>query len=540
MKKVSLILISLLLCLSMVLVGCNASKEKQTVKPTNNVSNEQNGENNTPAPPVCNLDKEALIADFNAIDLGAMLESLEGGEESPIIDYASLIMASMTGGEVDPQTLMSTFLPLLTDVAAGIDASMELDGESATATLAVKDGIAYIKAVNITDERVEGYLCFGKGELMLFVQNPDGSWEATDLLGNMGGEIEEGFDDSYFEDEIDLMSDFEENGDADMMAMVKEMIAAVVIPELKAEHLTEENGMLVLSNEYLVELACANAGLLGYGNPDYEVPAEEIEDGAQEMRDSLSTVGLKIAFNGNEKTITKLKISFAIDDSEEGKEIIANSSLAAGSIELNISADGMRLESVKYSVTGDYSREIDGCKPTSTIEEKYIYDDAGIICGVEVKADVTALISRGISYEEDENYNYISESVSMAVKIESSIKLDMSKIGKTNQDVLSFDLDMSIDKAAKVTTESNWSDMDAEEKITSSALPESEYGEYFDAVDMSFKLTSTDANKLAFKGEMTPDKGEGKVEFAATIYLNNILNFPTSVPSEVTGYMTAE
>lgn len=537
MKKLSLILISLLLCLSMILVGCNSNTEtpttKPTQKPTDNISGEQNGGNATV--PTSKLDKEALVADFNEIDLGALMDSISEGEiDSPVLDYAGAIMGGVAGGEVDPATLMATVLPLFNELAAGIDASMTFGEASATATLAVKDGIAYVKAVNAADDTIETYVCFGKGEIMLFQKDGD-AWIGVNPFE--GEPLPDDEFDSSFNEDIDLMADFEENGEADMMAEIKEMLKAVVIPELKAEHLIAENGMLVLDNEYLVELVGANAGISV--DPDYEVSEEEIEELKKEVRADLSTIGLKIAFDGEGKIINKFVISIAIDDSEEGKALKADSSMAAASFEINASADGALLNSVKFTVTNDFSDIIAGYKPTSTVSSTFIYNDDKVLCGEETKMDIAVLVNNEADYIEDNDGNYTITGNAVALNIKADLKLDMSKIGKTNEDVMTFDLDMNIEKAVDTVVKGNWMS-EAEEEITSTPVSADKYGEYFTAADMDFKLTSTDANKLSFKGTMTPDAGEGKVDFAATIYLNDILNFPTSIPQEITDYMTAE
>jgi hypothetical protein len=213
--------------------------------------------------------------------------------------------------------------------------------------------------------------------------------------------------------------------------------------------------------------------------------------------------------------------------------------LLSASVELNISADGQRLNSVKYNFAHDFSEYFEDYTPTSTLEQTYIYGEDGVICGIDQKIDVTAFSLDMINWTEDENGNYTDESVALAINAKSNFKIDLSKIGTSAQDVMVFDIDMTVDKAVKITSKGNW--MEGTEEIISSApVAEEEYGEYFDAVDMEFKLTSTDANKLSFKGTVTPEAGEGKVEFNATIYLNDILNFPTELPAEVTEYMTAE
>ena len=534
MKKVSLVLIALLLCLSMLLVSCDlvGTKEPEATKPATNPPLNNPNENTAP---VSKLDKAALIAAYNAIDLGAMLEELSSSEtESPVMDYAADIMAAMSSGDVDPETLMGSVLPMFADLAAGVDASVTMGQQQADATVAIKDGMLYFKAKNVAEGVQEGYLCFGKGELKFFAKTENG-WEEMDLFG---GEVEE-LPEDEFDNYLTPTAEFDEIENADMMAMVKEMIAAVVIPELKDEHLIEENGMLVLNNEYLVELMGANASLIAYGDPNYEMSAEDLEDGLEEIRTALAATGLKIEFGGNGTNITKFKVSFAFDDSEAGQELKDTvPTLIAGSVELGISADGQRLNACKISVTNDFSEFIGDYQATSVIEQKYIYDDAGVLCGVECDIDMVSMMSEGMEYEEDNNYNYVSTGYAVATKIDAYIKVDLSKIGKANQDVFVFDLDMNVDKVSLYLTEGNW--MNDEENTEFTEVSENEYDQYAAPMDISLKLTATDANKLALKGEVKMGAGEDKIDVAAVIYLNDILNVPTSIPNEVTAYMAAE
>lgn len=539
MKKISLILISLLVCLSMLLVGCNAGNDPTpTSKPTTNnnnaLDNNSNNENNqnggnVPQNPV---DKEAILGSFNELELGTIFDSLAESElGAALADYmAGYASGSMTAGDI-----MTDVLPMFNDIAAGIAANVTVAGDTAKIDAAVKDGIVFTKVEMLdgeTNENTEGYICFGKGELMLFQKNPDGVWEGMDPFERP---------EATPLPEIEPMADLVPNEEQDeMMAQIKQMVESVVIPELKAEHVTEENGMLVLNNEYLVELAGANAGLIGYGDPNYEISPEDLEDGKEEIRKALSAIGLKIAVGGNGETITKIAISIDMADTEEGKQLQVDSGIAAASIVLESNADATLLNSVKFSITNDFSDILEGYMPTSTVDITMVYTQEGKLCGAKVKADATMMVSNGGSNYSDEQGNYTRRYTSTFSKIALDFSIDMNKIGKADEDVMTLNLGTTVEKAVEKTYTGNYNNVENEQTTTTELTKETNANYFDDTITVTAKLTSTDKNKLSFTGSAVPgEEGAGTIDVTAIIYLNDILNFPTEIPTEIQTYMNA-
>ena len=155
---------------------------------------------------------------------------------------------------------------------------------------------------------------------------------------------------------------------------------------------------------------------------------------------------------------------------------------------------------------------------------------------------MVAMYNNSSNYTEDGNGNYTSSGTSVAVRTVSNFKLNTDNIGKANEDVLNFDLDMNVEKVVSVTTSGNWM-TDDDPQVSYTPVPEMEYPNYFETVKITCELKSVDTNKLSLICNVAPDKITetlNSFEISATIYLNDILNFPTTLPTEITEYITAE
>lgn len=493
MKKIALVLLAIILCFSLCLTGCNKGDDATS-------GTEPSG-STTPAPQP--LDKTAAVEAFNSFDLTKVMDNTGLSEE-----------------EVTKLTKELKF---------GMDGTVKAADDTMNVSVAVKDGYAYYKQT--VDTRTNDiWVYFGDGTATMFYNN-DGTWTKD-------GQTETEGDQSTL--------------DA-MYAKAEEILKLLKKPELKDSHLTEKDGLLYVSNDFILDAVKANAAtLMGY-EPEEAIPAEELNEFMEEVRESLAASGLEIAFAANDKAVTKLHIAIKVDEASElGKEVISDYFTTAASIDMDITDDGMTVKSLTFKQAHSFEKYEKGLKPESTITLNTVFNDKNEPVGFNLDVAATSAIQKWV-YDEVNSWVYdevnsADNDIYKIVLYNATAKgfVDSSKFTTAGAECANLTFKLEPTKAFKRTVSYTLTQISEHEykhekaSDTSVAIELSDTNCYTASAEL--KITCESANKLVAAGSLNLTYGDDTMTCTATgnLYMNNVLNFPTSIPAEITSAVKAQ
>ena len=417
MKKALLILISLILCLTM-LTGCFSSVEEivnDAEAPGNDVSlNNDNSNENNGEVTVNPVDKQLAVDSFNKIDLAAFAGTS--------FNYMDVIKELALAAEFE-----------MSGTVDGSDGAMSLNA-------AVKDGVIYLKS----EEAEKGYEP-NVGEYFVKLN------EATiDIFGKYvdGSDPENSYD--WTKNSVNL-EDAQMNTANGILTSAPDMLAKIVIPKLTADDLTEKDGMLLVSNEYIFKLTAANyESFTGEKLTD-----DQLEEDKKEMLDDLDEAGFALYIGTGTVGINKVAVSFKLAEEYESEEQARFTKVYG---ELALTADSKALDYITVKIDHDYGVADIEYAPESVVTFKTILDKDNMMVGAELDAtlyvvDFSDRTTSDTISSDAETYKEASQTNYLKVTLDAMVNLD--NIGEDNTDIATLDLDMSTDKVICVVEEVN-------------------------------------------------------------------------------------
>lgn len=441
MKKTLLMLLSVILCLSL-LVGCNGKNENTDQTETNAPTTTEK------ASEASNGDEKDIL--FNGADKQILLDS-----------FNKIDLAAFAGTSID-------YLSVIKELAVALDfeTSGTVDGEegSIKVSAAANDGIIKVYSeLSGSEAPFEAYLQFNDDNSVDLYSKVEDAWTKQsmaigDIMSNLGG--------------IDL---------PDTSAMT-EMLAKIKIPELKEEDLTEKNGMLLLSNDYIVSVIAENYELFAGEKANDEVLAA--------IAEGINEIGLEIYFGTGIDTVTKFAVGLTADESDIYVELALTSDAAA--------LDYLTVKSVTDFSYGDLLTY----KPESVITLKTIRTADNEVLGLDLDASVVVVSG----YIGNQMETGTSHSTLNATKIAIDAVLNLANAGKPDADILKIDLKVTPDKIIEASYESKDDDesvtyISAEELPTDDAL----------TVTATADLKSVSATKAVLDFDLTATQDNSSV-----------------------------
>ena len=409
MKKTLLILLSLILCLSFTFTACNTDVEFGNDDTNNTEESDKATEDTRPAP--SGVDKSIAKNSLNKIDLSTLMGSTENSFD------------------------------VFADLVAGLDLKLAgvIDGEEGSAWLkaAIEEGKIYAgvgsKGEDDADADEEEMFIKLDGNTADLFEKIDDTWQLTDTID--------------LEDSIDLDIDTKE---------IEDTLKKIVIPELKEEYLTEKNGMLVLSNQYILDVIDANIKLIA----GEEISEEEKAEGLKTIEETLKTFGLEISIGTGYDKIVKLAVTAA-----PTAEMAAQMGIKSLKAEIALDDDATYLKSASFALERALPAEY-GYTPKYTASLSSIVVD-GKLTGFDLKANI-AIESYGYGdpddyyYDYDEEGNLIDKDGNIITEREEieyvnfsevaiNAKIDISKIKEVGAEVAKLDVQYKPVKAIKIT-----------------------------------------------------------------------------------------
>lgn len=474
MKKALLIILSLILCMTM-LTGCFSSFEEivDDVDPDILPNNDVNSDNSANTG-VSMANKQIAIDSFNKIDLSAFAGTS--------FDYMSVIKEL--------------------NLSAGFEMSGTVDGEEGAIALdaAVKDGVVYLSSL-------EGEKGSDPNVTEIFVKFSD---EALDMYQKYTDGTDPEYSSEWAKNSVPMDQMM---GGIDAQA-ITDAIAKIKIPALTEDLLTEKNGMLLLSNEYIVDLVLSNADLLEEATNGM-VTKDDLNT-KEEILEEMAEANLEIYLGTGADTITKVAVSFEND----GTKLYA---------ELALTADAKALDYVTVKINSDCSVGEVEYKPESVITVKTILGEENALVGINVDATIYAgsgSAENGI-VQGGPDAPVVQQRTQHRVynKMTVSATVNLANIGAENADIVTVDLKMAEDKIIKVVEEFN---TDTRESKVISASAEDGDGEVFTSIvgalksvnDKQITLTcdiGDDSFTMKIKGDLEYTVTDEKLDFEGSV-----------------------
>lgn len=477
MKKTLLILLSLILCLSFTFTACNTEVEFGDDETNGATEENKPTEDTRPAP--SGVDKSIAQSSLNKIDLSTLIGSTESSFD------------------------------VFADIAAGLDltAAGVIDGEEGKATIkaAIEEGKIYYALGSESEGDVdleEAFVKFGGKTADLF-EKIDDKWQLIDSV--------------TLEDMLVTDEEFLES-----------TLKGIKIPELKDEYLTEKNGMLVVSNQYVIDVIDANAALIA-GREINDDEKAEIVAVADEVIKALNP---EIAIGTGYDKIVKLAVSVT-----PSAEVAADMGIKSAKAEIALDNDATYLKSASLSVELAKEEGIDyASKITATINSIVV---DGKLQGFEINAGFalpTGYAAGMPNWEIDENGNYIKDgeivteweytSITNFNEVSINAKIDLSKLATVGAEVASLKVDYKPVKAYKVTYKESF------ETYETSVVSVEEIEAEGISISVNGNVKTTAENVAAISGEVVV--GEEKVTISGSFSYGTV-EFP-EIPAEIKSY----
>ena len=505
MKKTLLALLALVLCMTMLLVGCttdsginnnDANNNDQTNNDQNNDQNNNDQNNDDPAKDV--LNKETLMQSFNKLDLYSIYKAINDGLEQTV-DLESL-------QEFDFST-----------VEQQISGEVTQDGEVLAAiSAAIKNGIVHVE-YSQGEDGDETFMYITNGfEVIEFYRDFDGKWVA-DVYEE---EPDYGWDDEY----MDYTVYSEEEEDVDLLTSLFgidfEILQRITIPALTEDRITEKDGKLVIDNAYFVDFAVANFDLLVELVGSEGAPTKE--EFKTQLEEMIGMLGLEVAFKANSQTITAIYVDVTPPDSSEmGVERIGLS------IELSDNGKALKGASVYVSVPTD---ELDYSNGFTVTLENTLNGDTITAAKLTAELDVIEYDYSDDSEDVYDDNGYYYEYYAVCSKINAEIFIEVPTADADAK--LSVTASMNTEKVYKVSEYYSYVTYESTYEVVE--VETEGYGTEF-----AGKLLATfDADDLKCDIDFELDI-EG-VKYAASLewLLDSAPDFP-EVPEEITDYINS-
>ena len=505
MKRLSLILLSLILCLTLCITGCNGDDETTTAQKGPGSNGGSNGTT------VQSISKGDAVEIFNSFDINTVFDS----------------------AELTPEVIFDN----IANLTFGAEAIMKpAEGADATASIAMKNGLIYYE----TTDAPAYYVYVGDSAVTLFAQGEDGAWAPYNPTAQPAPapEIDVSGNEPvpYTVEVSETPSILDLSEYSAMLEMVKEYASMIVLPELKTADLAEENGMFVVSYDYLVQLLRANASFIMGTDPSVEIPKEELDEAMKEVEPSLKAVGLKIAFAANDDGITKLSLSIKFDNSDMGKMFKEEANFSAMSLTAEFVNGGKALKKISATVDNDYSALEKGYAPKTAMDISYILNDKFEPVGIKSDATLYMISQMGRSTSDTSqsgNGTVNEQAFATVFKVTVKASADLSKLDAKNAELASVAITIKPEKSFK--TSNNYNVVDYEYELVSSKT----------------EATSLTGNNVEITAKVNA-KGEGNFNLAATVKVNNessgitanaytesAPNFPKEIPAVITEFINA-
>ena len=481
MKKTLLILLSLILCLSFALTACNTDVEFGN--DDSNGANEENKPTEDTRPAPSGVDKSIAQSSLNKIDLSTLMGSTEASFD------------------------------IFADIVAGLDLKLAgvIDGEEGSAWLkaAIEEGKIYAgvgsKGEDDADADEEEVFIKLDGNTADLFEKIDDTWQLTDTID--------------LENSIDLDIDTKE---------IEDTLKKIVIPELKEEYLTEKNGMLVLSNQYILDVIDANIKLIA----GEEISEEEKAEGLKSIEETLKTFGLEISIGTGYDKIVKLAVS--VTPSAEMAESMGIKSLKA---EIALDNDATYLKSASFTIDVAEEEGINYTpKYTATLNSIVV---GGELKGFDLKAALTvptgsASTAPDGDFDDDGNYIIDGEIVTeweytttkYYNEISVDAKIDLSKLATVGAEVANLKFNYKPAKAYEVTYKESF------ESFENTVVSVEEIEADGISVSVNGTVKTTAENVAAISGEVVV--GEDKVTISGNFSYGTV-EFP-EIPAEIKSY----
>lgn len=477
MKKTLLILLSLILCLSFTFTACNTDVEFGDDDANGTEESDKATEDTRPAP--SGVDKSIAQSSLNKIDLSTIMGSTE------------------------------TSFDIFADLVAGLDLTVAgvIDGEEGKASIkaAIEEGKIYYALSSESEDYSDLEEAFIKldGKVADLFEEIDGKWQLSDTV--------------ELEDMLETDEEF-----------LEETLKGIKIPELKEEYLTEKNGMLVVSNQYIIDVIDANIKLIAGG----EISGEEKTEALKSIEEMIKALGVEISIGTGYDKIVKLAVTVA--PSAEMAEEMGIKSLKA---ELALDNDATYLKSASFTL--ELAEEDINYTPKYSATLNSIVVD-GKIQGFDLKAKLT--VGNGYAadhpmFDMDENGNYvvdgeiITEYEYSAMRTFSEItidaKLDLSKLATVGAEVASVKFDYKPVKAFKINYKENLETYESSLiSVEEIAVPANE------SVSANGTIKTTAENVASIAGEVVV--GEEKVTISGSFSYGTV-EFP-EIPADIKNY----
>lgn len=476
MKKTLLILLSLILCLSFTFTACNTDVEFGDDDANGTNEENQATEDTRPAP--SGVDKSIAKSSLNKIDLSTIMGSTE------------------------------TSFDIFADLVAGLDLTVAgvIDGEEGKASIkaAIEEGKIYYALSTESEDYSDLEEAFIKldGKVADLFEKIDGKWQLSDTV--------------ELEDMLETDKEF-----------IEETLKGIKIPELKEEYLTEKNGMLVVSNQYIIDVIDANIKLIAGG----EISGEEKTEALKSIEEMIKALGVEISIGTGYDKIVKLAVTVA--PSAEMAEEMGIKSLKA---ELALDNDATYLKSASFTL--EIAEEDINYTPKYSATLNSIVAD-GKIQGFDLDAKLTV----GSGYignhrpGVDENGNYVVDGEIITEyeyfvektfgEITIDAKLDLSKLATVGAEVASVKFDYKPVKAFKINYKENLETYETSLiSVEEIAVPANE------SVSANGTIKTTAENVASIAGEVVV--GEEKVTISGSFSYGTV-EFP-EIPADIKNY----
>lgn len=406
MKKTLLALLALMLCVSM-LVGCGTVIDDDAPELSGNQTEGESlptqGEEETPK-----VDKKAVVDAFNKLDL-----------------------SSFAGISIDSTDMLTNLI-----MQAEFNMSGTVDGEEGAVAIdvQVKDNVYHITSENFYE---------------------DGSKDVTEIFQVIEAatttiyqKYTDGTDPNMSYDWDKIVADNSEAPSGSMAGMlssmdsvdpeaIADMIAKVQIPKLDEKHITDANGLALISNDYIVDLIVANLDLV-YGA---ELDEAATKDAKESMSEMLTESGFALYLGVNDAGINKM----AVGMEQDGVKLYG---------EIALTEDCKALDAITLKVTQDFGGPGLEYAPESVLVIKPIYAEVAaeaeaeeatsVIVGADI--DVTLYTSKVSSTMEGETGGTMNKTT-LYQKIVLDATINLGNIGKVNADIVTLKMDQTYDKA---------------------------------------------------------------------------------------------
>ena len=482
MKKTLLILLALILCLSFTFTACNTTENIEFGNGNDDTNGATEGnqatEDTRPAP--SGVDKSIAKNSLNKLDLSTIMGNTDKSFEA------------------------------LTDIVAGFDVNIAgtIDGETGSAWIktAIENGKIYYELGSESEDYTDvekAFALISSTTIDLF-EEIDDTWQLTDT--------------ATLEDILDTDEDF-----------INELVNTIKIPELKEEYLTEKNGMLLVSNQYILDVANANIKLLAGG----EISEEEKAEGLEYAEEILNSLGFELYIGTGYDKIVKLAV--VVTPNAEMVEEIGVKSIKA---ELTLDDDATYLKSASLKVVPVLEESVN-YNPEITATLNTIVVD-GEVVGFDLKANLFA--GSGYSgdypmfdYDKDGNcilngeivteYEYTSTMTYSEIVIDA--KVDLSKMTTVGAEVAKLNFTYTPTKSFKTTYKENLETYETSVVSVEEVEVEDEI-----SVSANGTIKTTAENVASISGEIV--MGEEKVTISGSFSYGTV-DFP-EIPAEIKSY----